>query len=361
MSERQKLIEKSKGRKFMDVCVASRQHGELPSVLDWPTLVLPLLPPSTETVSLGSFAKDLTLTKSYEYPTPNSTHAVKPILKLLSTTEPRTNLEKFTSFFTRYYRSKTGTESSEWLLAKIESYVAKAPKDVQKRVTVQAFPHTSWSQTSIIARFEPASKDARKEPVTIVGAHCDSTNMLPFLRSPGADDDGSGTVTTLEAFRAIVASGWQPATPVEFHWYSAEEGGLLGSQAIAQRYAEEGIKVKAMLRASSCCRLLYPLGRRRWLRPFLAAEMDMTAWVKAGTTESVGVITDFVDPALTKFNQQLIDKYRQSYRALVKRSLPRPLRWQAPLAFSSRHPLGRDQVRLRLLWCVLPSLPLALM
>lgn len=200
-------------------------------------------------MSLGSFAKDITLGKTHEYPTPNSSHAVKPILKLLSTTEPRTNLEKFTEFFTRYYRSATGKQSSEWLLAKIESYVATAPKDVQKRISVQAFPHT-WSQTSIIARFEPASKEARKEPLTIVGAHCDSTNMLPFLRSPGADDDGSGTVTTLEAFRAIVASGWQPTTPVEFHWYSAEEGGLLGSQAIAQRYAEEGIKVKGMIRGS---------------------------------------------------------------------------------------------------------------
>ena len=35
----------------------------------------------------------------------------------------------------------------------------------------------------------------------------------------------------------------------------------------------------------------------------------MTAWVKAGTEEVVGVITDFVDPKVTEFNKQLIDKY----------------------------------------------------
>lgn len=170
----------------------------------------------------------LCLSPSSAYPKPNST-AVGPILKLLSTTEPRTNLEHFTSFFTRYYRSTTGKESSEWLLGKIESYISSASKDVKDRISVKAFPHT-WAQTSIIVKFVPESKEGKAAPVTIVGAHCDSTNMLPFLRSPGADDDGSGTVTTLEAFRALVESGYKPETPVEFHWYSAEEGGLLGSQ-----------------------------------------------------------------------------------------------------------------------------------
>lgn len=71
--------------------------------------------------------------------------------------------------------------------------------------------------------------------------------MIPFLPAPGADDDGSGTVTILEAYRALLAAEYLPETPVEFHWYSAEEGGLLGSQAIAQRYAEEGKQVKAMV------------------------------------------------------------------------------------------------------------------
>lgn len=76
--------------------------------------------------------------------------------------------------------------------------------------------------------------------------------------------------------------------PVEFHYFSAEEGGLLGSQAIAKSYEEEGRKVLAML------------------------QMDMTAWVKQGTEERVGIIQDFVDPSLTSFIEQLIGKYRES-------------------------------------------------
>jgi len=37
--------------------------------------------------------------------------------------------------------------------------------------------------------------------------------------TPGADDDGTGTVNLLEALRVLMEGGFQPATPVEFHWY----------------------------------------------------------------------------------------------------------------------------------------------
>jgi leucyl aminopeptidase len=43
---------------------------------------------------------------------------------------------------------------------------------------------------------------SESDPITILGAHCDSINKEnPFLPAPGADDDGSGTVTILEAYR----------------------------------------------------------------------------------------------------------------------------------------------------------------
>lgn len=39
---------------------------------------------------------------------------------------------------------------------------------------------------------------------------------------PGADDDGSGSMSILEAYRALIAAGFHPERAVEFHWYSAE-------------------------------------------------------------------------------------------------------------------------------------------
>ena len=60
------------------------------------------------------------------------------------------------------------------------------------------FPH-SWVQNSIIVRLEDANAmdgvNSEEKGVVILGAHLDSVNWLnPWWgRSPGADDDGSGT------------------------------------------------------------------------------------------------------------------------------------------------------------------------
>lgn len=113
------------------------------------------------------------------------------------------------------------------------------------------------------------------------------------MGAPGADDDGSGTTTILEAFRVLTehlkSTGEQLQNTIEFQWYSAEEGGLLGSQAIFKSYEQAGRDVVAML------------------------QQDMTGYVKktldAGKPESVGVITDFVDPGLTEFIKKVITEY----------------------------------------------------
>lgn len=67
------------------------------------------------------------------------------------------------------------------------------------------------------------------------------------MKPRGADDDGSGTTSSLEALRALSHGNYTPETPLEFHYYSAEEGGLLGSQAVAKSYEDSGRKVLAML------------------------------------------------------------------------------------------------------------------
>jgi leucyl aminopeptidase len=121
--------------------------------------------------------------------------------------------------------------------------------------SVSAFPHT-WAQTSIIVKIEPTSDKAKKEPIAIVSAHCDSTNMIPFLPSPGADDDGSGTVSILEAYRGesfqiTVLSSWRAVLTLTRRLSqlcsspSTFLPPLSRSQAVAQSYAEAGKLVKA--------------------------------------------------------------------------------------------------------------------
>lgn len=213
---------------------------------------------------------------------------IKPLLSNLTKTEMKEHLEKFTSFHTRYYKSDYGRQSSEWLLQTVQNTIKEAGAD-EYGVKAEHFKH-SWGQHSIIATIPGKSKST-----VVIGAHQDSINLwLPsILAAPGADDDGSGTVTILEAFRVLLSSedvikGNAPNT-IEFHWYSAEEGGLLGSQAIFSAYEKQRRDVKAML------------------------QQDMTGFVQktiaAGKPESVGVITDYVDPGLTAFIKKVIEEY----------------------------------------------------
>ncbi|KAI1106633.1 Zn-dependent exopeptidase [Jackrogersella minutella] len=213
---------------------------------------------------------------------------VHPLLKNLSKDLLQEHLEKFSSFHTRYYKSDYGRQSSEWLLKTVQDTINEAGAD-KYGVKAEHFKH-SWGQNSIIATIPGQSNST-----VVIGAHQDSINLwLPsVLPAPGADDDGSGTVTILEAFRVLLSSqdiikGNAPNT-IEFHWYSAEEGGLLGSQAIFSEYEKKSRDVKAML------------------------QQDMTGYVQgtldAGKPESVGVITDFVDPSLTAFIKKVIEEY----------------------------------------------------
>ncbi|KAM7186162.1 hypothetical protein V8F20_011500 [Naviculisporaceae sp. PSN 640] len=212
---------------------------------------------------------------------------VNPLLGNLSKSEMKDHLTTFTSFHTRYYKSDYGRQSSEWLLKTVRDTIKDA--GAEDTVTAEHFEHP-WGQNSIIAKIP-----GKTNSTIVIGAHQDSINLwLPsILAAPGADDDGSGTVTILEAFRVLLQSKdivqGKHENTLEFHWYSAEEGGLLGSQAIFSAYAKAGRDVKAML------------------------QQDMTGFVtrtlKAGKEESVGVIVDFVDPNLTEFIKKVVTEY----------------------------------------------------
>ncbi|KAG1145467.1 hypothetical protein G6F37_005061 [Rhizopus arrhizus] len=212
---------------------------------------------------------------------------VQPFIGNLTTETMKDVLTTFTSFRNRYYKSQYGAKSCRWLIEQIREIASG-----YDHVSVDEFEH-NWDQFSIVARFEGSNQDLENELV-IVGAHQDSVNMWfpSFGRSPGADDDGSGTVTILEAFRSLVHNGFKPERPVEFHWYSGEEGGLLGSQAVSRKYNEEGKKVVAML------------------------QNDMTGFIgKNKENEVIGIVTDHVDEKLftflklTEFLKTLVDNY----------------------------------------------------
>jgi len=240
----------------------------------------------THTPELGSFKA---AKKESKFPSkPVLQKEIFPLIKNLSKSNMREHLETFSSFHTRYYKSDYGRQSSEWLLKTVRETIEDAGAD-KYGAHAEHFPHP-WGQNSVIATIPGKSNST-----VVIGAHQDSINLfLPsILSAPGADDDGSGTVTILEALRVLLLSKdiikGKAENTIEFHWYSAEEGGLLGSQAIFSAYEEIGRDVKAML------------------------QQDMTGFVQktldAGEEERVGVITDFVDAGLTDYIKKIVTEY----------------------------------------------------
>ena len=216
---------------------------------------------------------------------PKKTHQNKKFAKLapsLSAVELELKLRTFTSFYTRYARSSHGVESCTWLYNQIREMIGN-----RTDISIEVFRH-EWLQSSILVRIEGSENP---DKVIVVGAHQDSINLvLPsIMPAPGADDDGSGAMTTLEVFRVLMESDYKPKNTVEFHWYSAEELGLLGSQDVFSNYSSSNVDVRAML------------------------QQDMTGY-SAGSFKNeghdeMGLITDFVNPELTEYLKLLISTY----------------------------------------------------
>lgn len=114
-------------------------------------------------------------------------------------------------------------------------------------------------------------------------------------------------------------------------FFSAEEGGLLGSGEVAKSYREEGKKVKAMFHMYAVVHwipLLSSLVSSKtdnnvcpFSKPLHAPltsiysssipKRDVVAYVKPGTTPVIGLITDGVSDDLTEYMKLLIDEYAQ--------------------------------------------------
>lgn len=209
---------------------------------------------------------------------------VNKVLNQVSEANMNNTILKLSSFFTRHYQTDTSVQAAEWLKSEYEKYISQIQDpERRKRFSVKFFPH-SWKQPSIIVRVEGLSARVKDE-IVVIGGHIDSTAGSATRRSPGADDDASGSSTVLEAFRVYAASSFNNDRTIEFHGYAAEEAGLLGSQAIAQKYKQDQKKVYAML------------------------QLDMTGFNPPQNQNKVGIITDFVDAGLTQIVRQLFVKY----------------------------------------------------
>ncbi|RQM26143.1 hypothetical protein B5M09_013817 [Aphanomyces astaci] len=215
---------------------------------------------------------------------------VHGVTAMIQTTDLKQSLESFVNkYANRLFNSTEGGRSWHWIYDQGVELASTEVNNTNVKVTVRPVTH-EWGQYSVIARVEPTT--IVKDDIVILSAHLDTINDVDWndtvkrYIAPGADDDGSGTVTILKTLKHLLATPeWAPIRPVEFHWYAAEEFGLQGSKAVAEEYANTSTAVYAQM------------------------ELDMTGYVRPGTTLVVNLLSDFTNKNLNTFLKMIIGAY----------------------------------------------------
>ncbi|MBI2605836.1 MAG: M20/M25/M40 family metallo-hydrolase [Deltaproteobacteria bacterium] len=193
------------------------------------------------------------------------------------------NIEAFVraysgNFSTRHASSAEGEQAPKWLAAQWKKMADDAGRTDIRVELVD--PPRGYRQNSV--RITIPGRDVML-PAVVLGGHLDSINHKDGSLAPGVDDDGSGISALTEIYRVMLAGGFRPKAEVRIFGYAAEELGLFGSRAIAERYSRENAKVRAVF------------------------QLDMVAY--PGQSRTLTFIDDHVNTELTTWTEQLYGLY----------------------------------------------------
>ena len=203
----------------------------------------------------------------------------KQVNQLLKTINPEDmwgDLTTLTNFKDRYANSDNGVKAANWLKTQIEAIAAANHRDDVSTYFIDTGKR--YKQPSLVVKFGNATGAG-----IVVGGHMDTLDSN-YSKKPGADDDGSGTVTVLETARVLLSSGMHFNKPIYFVWYAAEEEGLVGSGYVVKDFKAKKIPVDAVM------------------------HMDMTGYAYENDP-TMWLMTDYVDPGLTNYFETLIQTY----------------------------------------------------
>ncbi len=171
-------------------------------------------------------------------PAPKYSTVIDSLVNLVSEDSLGTWIQRLQDFQTRYSYSDSIIKARDWLYQKMASFGLDS-------VWLHHYYDDS-DQWNVVATVVGT---ANPDKVIVVGGHYDSivsgAGTNPYLWAPGADDNASGTVATLEMAR-IVAQNPLPVT-VMFVPFAQEEQGLIGSYYFAQYLYGQNTDVQLMI------------------------------------------------------------------------------------------------------------------
>ena len=191
------------------------------------------------------------------------------------------SIAHLSAYQNRYYTSSHGRAAAEWIR---DTWAALAKDRADVSADLFEDCSTCSTQPSVILTVQGSEWP---DEVVVIGGHLDSISSAPGGNerlAPGADDDASGIATITEVIRVALADGWKPKRTVKFIGYAAEEVGLRGSAAIAQRFRADAVNVVGVL------------------------QLDMTNY-NDGAPADMRIIADYSNAALQTFMAALFDEY----------------------------------------------------
>lgn len=231
---------------------------------------------------------------TYEYPNEFHPDIINPILENIKIEDIENDMKKFINDLPsdRYYKSENGYKSSIYIKDYLNSLIENNKSNNDHTYEIELFNH-EWKQQSIIFKINNSINYRNNHKTIVIGCHIDSINFKDFNNAPGVDDNLSGIITVIQTIKQIMKlinnNEINLINSLEFHFYSAEEIGSLGSIQLFNSYRSTNKEIIAML------------------------QQDMTGYIgksiENGFNEHFGIITDYSSKSLMKFTKKIIDNY----------------------------------------------------
>jgi len=183
------------------------------------------------------------------------------------------------AFQTRYIYSDSVDAARDWLLNKFQEFG-------YTEVYTDTFFYYSEQCHNVIC-IKPGTVEPDK--LIVVGGHYDSINQdsESEVFAPGADDNGSGTATVLELAR--IFKDVETRKSIMFVAFSAEEFGLHGSWAVAERLYNQGVDVDFMLNFDMVA--------------YTEDEFDDVTLISGSVTQAINVLAEAAERVTTLIPQ----------------------------------------------------------
>ncbi|MBK9293938.1 MAG: M20/M25/M40 family metallo-hydrolase [Oligoflexia bacterium] len=217
--------------------------------------------------------------------TPQYPQHVELLYKNLNSQRTLAYLQELVSFPDRYSRGEGGVKTTQFLAQRAKELSMKFNRP---DVSITIIPTGSWyKQDSVLVRIP--GKNSSLAGV-LIGGHMDTYNN----QKPGADDDGSGTVSVQELLTGVLQSGLKFNRDIYFAYYAAEEQGLHGSARMVEEFQKRKVALRGVM------------------------QFDMTGFKSPKDKFDMYLINDYVDQNLNAFLKKLIDAYVKVSVGLTK-------------------------------------------